>query len=268
MRILLTYQLVTTEIWKEASVSNLDLFDPNYFIAVFIGEIYVLGFTLAIKLGIDYVSSVKREKELENKKMEAELSFLRSQIQPHFFFNTLNNLYALTLIQSKKAPETILKLSEVMSYVIYEGKSKRVDLFKEIKHINDYLDLEKLRYTDKIEATLEITGNLEGYFMPPLILVAFIENCFKHGNTHSDKIPILISVNVANQRLKYSVKNEIKSQKEEVSKKDIRSGIGLKNVKRRLDLLFKNDYNLRIQQDQKTFAVTLNMPLYDQMLNS
>lgn len=265
-RILLTYQLVTTEIWKEASVSGLGLFDPNYFIAVYIGEIYVVGFTMAIKLGIDYVSSINKRRELENKKMEAELSFLRSQIQPHFFFNTLNNLYSLSLRKDRKAPEMILKLSELMSYVIYEGKSRYVSLKQEIKHIQDYVDLEKLRYMDKLEVTMEITGNVEKYSMPPLILVPFVENCFKHGNTNSDKIPILIKIDVKDDRLEYVVKNEPGDRKKNnVPRKDLRSGIGLKNAKRRLHLLFHDDYSLNVDQGKKTFTITLSMPLYDKV---
>lgn len=267
IRILLTYQLVTTEVWKEASVSNLDLFDPNYFMAVFIGEIYVVGLTMAIKLGIDYVRSINRTKELENKRLEAELSFLRSQIQPHFFFNTLNNLYALSLIKSEKAPETILKLSELMSYVIYQGKSKRVKLSSEIKHIHDYLDLERIRYSDKLEINIEINGTMEGHYMPPLILIPFIENCFKHGNTQADKIPIDIKIHIEPSKLVYSVKNEISSENENLEK-DKRNGIGIKNLRRRLDLLFNENYSLEIQQDMSTFTVNLSMPLYDKKSDS
>ncbi len=267
-RMLLTYQLVTTEVWKEASIAGLDVFDPNYFVAVLVGELYVVGFTMAIKLGIDYVSSINKTKELENKKLEAELSFLRSQIQPHFFFNTLNNLYSLTLTQSKKAPDTVLKLSELMSYVIYEGKSKRVKLAREIKHIHDYLDLEKLRYSNRLETSIEINGKIDDYCMPPLILVPFIENCFKHGNTESDNIPISIEVDVTNKMLKYTVTNNVKVNKNIELSNDIRGGIGIKNTIRRLDLLFKNEYSLEIHQEKEKFTIELRMPLYDQELNS
>src|SRR5690606_26047619 len=109
------------------------------------------------------------------------LSFLRSQVQPHFFFNTLNNLYALTLEKSEKAPETVLKLSELMSYVIYKGKQQFVNLSEEIEHINNYIDLENLRYGNKLEAKLSISGNILGKQIPPLILMPFVENSFKHG---------------------------------------------------------------------------------------
>ncbi len=265
-RILLTYQLVTTEVWKEASIAGLDLFDPNYFVAVFVGELYVVGFTMAIKLGIDYINNIKKTKELENKKLEAELSFLRSQVQPHFFFNTLNNLYSLTLTQSKKAPDTVLKLSELMSYVIYEGKSKRVLLSKEIKHINAYLELEKLRYDNRLQINLEIIGTIDNYYMPPLILVPFIENCFKHGNTHSDTIPINIIVEVSNNKLTYTVSNNVMPKTSDILEE--RGGIGIKNATRRLDLLFKKNYSLEIQEEKEKFTIKLSMPLYDKMSNS
>lgn len=267
IRILLTYQLVTTEIYKEASIRSFKLFDPNYFIAVFVGELYVVGFTSAIKLGMEYVSSINKTKDLETKKLEAELSFLRSQIQPHFFFNTLNNLYSLTLTQSKRAPETVLKLSELMSYVIYEGKSKRVELHKEIKHIQDYLDLENLRYSNRLETNIEIHGSIEDLYVPPLMLTPFIENCFKHGNTDADKIPIDITINVENNRLNYVVTNELRTKDSSIGKEK-REGIGIKNAIRRMDLLFKNDYSLDIHKDKKTFTIHLSMPLYDQKSDS
>ena len=265
-RILLTYQLVTTEVWKEANIPGLDLFDPNYFITAFVGELYVVGFTMAIKLGIDYISTLNKTRELENKKLEAELSFLRSQVQPHFFFNTLNNLYSLTLSKSDKAPDTILKLSELMSYVIYQGKQARVKLHNEIKHIQDYLDLEKLRYGTKLNVNFEIEGSIDAYYMPPLILIPFVENCFKHGDTAAASIPISIQISVLKNRLHYRVNNRV--QANNYQPHDKRSGIGIKNAIRRLDLLFKNNYSLEINQANGSFTISLNMPLYDKMLDN
>lgn len=269
IRVLLNYQLVTTEVWKETGTEGIDIFNPYYFITVFMGEIYVVGFTMAIKLGIDYFNNIKKTKELENKKLEAELSFLRSQVQPHFFFNTLNNLYSLTLTQSKKAPDTVLKLSELMSYVIYEGKAKRVKISREIKHIQDYLDLEKLRYSDRLEPNIEIVGNIDDYYMPPLIFIPFIENSFKHGDTDASNIPINIKIEVKQKTLFYKVSNNIKP---EIISKTLnntkRGGIGIKNAIRRLDLLFKKEYNLEIIKENKKFTIELRMPLYDKELNS
>lgn len=262
-RIVLTYHLVTTEVWKEANIAGLDLFDPNYFVAVFVGELYVVGFTMAIKLGIDYASTLSKTKDLENKKLAAELSFLRSQVQPHFFFNTLNNLYALTLTKSDKAPETILKLSELMSYVIYEGKQSRTPLRNEIKHIQDYLDLEQLRYGKRLEVAVAITGKIDSYYIPPLILIPFIENCFKHGNTDTNRIPIKVEFTIKSNRLSYIVENKINPNQSTSDSE--RGGIGVKNAVRRLDLLFKNEYSLNIKETSDTFTVHLNMPLYDKM---
>ena len=268
LRIILTYQLVTTEIWKESGLTGLELFDWNYFIEVSIGELYVIGLTMAIKLSIDYVNSIKITKELENKKLEAELSFLRSQMQPHLFFNTLNNLYSLTLTKSEKAPETVLKLADLMSYVIYKGKSKRVALNEEIKHLYDYLDLEKLRYGDRLQSSVEITGKIEDIYIPPLILLPFVENSFKHGNTDSDSFPIDICLCIDNHSLTYMVNNNLSPTDIDFNVKDAREGIGLKNTIRRLDLLFKDQYNLEMKKDKTTFNVTLTMPLYDKLSDS
>lgn len=268
LRIILTYQLVTTEIWKESKIIGLELFDPNYFIEVSIGELYVVGVTMAIKLSIDYVNSLKITKELENKKLEAELSFLRSQIQPHFFFNTLNNLYSLTLTRSDKAPETVLKLADLMSYVIYKGKSKRVALHEEIKHLYDYLDLEKLRYGDRLQSSVEITGKIEDLYIPPLILLPFVENSFKHGDSDSGNFPIDIQISLNDLSLTYIIKNNLHQTNTDLISKDVREGIGLKNTIRRLDLLFKDQYNLEMKQDKTIFSVTLTMPLYDKLSDS
>ena len=177
-------------------------------------------------------------------------------------------MYSLTLTQSTKAPETVLKLSELMSYVIYEGKSNRVKLSKEVKHIHDYLDLEKLRYSNRLETTINIKGKIDNYYMPPLILVPFIENCFKHGNTEADNIPININLSVIENTLHYKVKNNLKPNEGTNKKGDNRGGIGIKNATRRLNLLYKNNYSLEIQRDKETFTIELIMPLYDKKLNS
>ncbi len=264
-RILLTYQFVTTEVLPEFDVPGLGLSDPNYFIATFIGEFYVVGFTMAIKLGMDYITSIRKNKELEEEKMEAELAFLRSQIQPHFFFNTLNNLYSLTLHQSKKAPETILKLSDLMSYVIYKGRSNRVELIEEVKHINDYLDLEKLRYGDRLKADVSVFGSMEDQFIPPLILIPFIENCFKHGNVQDAEIPISVQLIIKGHQLDFRVENKISKEHETM---ETRKGVGIKNVKRRLNILFPNKYQLKLERVNNTFASNLVIPLYDKLSNN
>lgn len=270
VRILLTYALVTTDIWREANLPEIGLFNPNYVVAVIVGELYVVAFTASIKLGIDWAQNLQSTKELENKRLEAELAFLRSQIQPHFFFNTLNNLYYLTLSKSDQAPETVLKLADLMSYVIYKGRLNRVSLLDEIGHVQDYIDLERLRYGERLELNFNISGNVEDKYIPPLILLPFVENSFKHGGIDDTKVlPINIDVMVEDHTLTYSVEN---LRRVEVVKSDTkmleRTGIGIANTKRRLNLLFKSDYILDIQQTPDKYQIKLKMPLHDKMPDS
>ncbi|MEN8247845.1 MAG: histidine kinase, partial [Bacteroidota bacterium] len=156
----------------------------------------------------------------------------------------------------------------LMSYVIYEGKSELVPLSDEIKHIQDYLDLEKLRYGDRLQSSIEVSGVIDNRYIPPLILLPFIENSFKHGNTYSDPFPINIEIAVNNKSLKYIVRNELCLNEENLKNKEVQEGIGLKNTIRQLDLLFNSQYNLEIKEDSTTFNVILSIPVYDKMSDS
>ncbi|MBL6446601.1 histidine kinase [Fulvivirga sp. 29W222] len=260
VRIVLNYQFVTTEVWRESVIKEQSLFGYNYIIAVFIGELYVVGLTTAIKLIIDWVRTQRRARELERRNHETELSFLRSQVQPHFFFNTLNNLYSLTLDKSDKAPETVLKLSDLMSYVIYKGKNNKVSLAEEVTHIQNYIDLERLRYGDNLVAEINISGNIQGKFIPPLILMPFVENSFKHGALYKNgAMPISISLNINSNVLYFKVKNSkgSKSRHEQSSN----SGIGIQNTLRRLELLYDKNFNLDIIEDEHSYQIALKITL-------
>lgn len=263
IRIVLTYEFVTTIVWRESYMPIESIYGFNYILAVFIGELYVIGLTTAIKLIIDWVNTQNRALELERRNHETELSFLKSQVQPHFFFNTLNNLYSLTLDKSDKAPETVLKLSELMSYVIYKGKDKTVSLMEEIKHIQNYIDLERLRYGDKLDVVLSITGNIQNKYLPPLILMPFIENSFKHGiHYRNGKIPIHISLDINDNRLNFSTVNP-KSNRVPMPGKAPASGIGIQNTRRRLELLYGNGFRQEIIEEADSYILQLNIMLYE-----
>lgn len=146
-----------------------------------LGELYVISFVSAIKITLDWISTSKRAARLEKERLEAELRFLRSQISPHFFFNTLNNIYSLSLEQSKKTPETVLKLSELMRYLLYETKHKKQALDKELQCIKNYLDLERLRHGQRVNIDMNVKGNIKGRKVPSMLFIPFIENAFKHG---------------------------------------------------------------------------------------
>ena len=254
----LTVYLVSENIWPEAEGSD-KAFTFNHIIAMIIGVIYVIGFVAAIKLTNDWIYEKRRNDKLKKLQLQTEINYLRSQIQPHFFFNTLNNLYALTLEKSDHAPEVVLKLSEIMEYVLYDMKEEKVSLLKEIKYLQSYLELEKLRYGDKIITTIEIKGNISDVKIPPLLFITFIENSFKHASAENDdsKININISFELNGYFLYFTVSNTYISSVENTGKE----GIGLNNVKRRLDLLYGKKYDLNIFTGDNQFTVKLKIPV-------
>ena len=255
----LNYVLVTENIWPEAE-SQQKAFTFNHIIAVTLGEMYVVALATAIKLTVDWIHERKRNQELQKIQLKTELNFLKSQIQPHFFFNTLNNLYALTLEKSDVAPEVVLKLSNIMHYVLYEVKEPLIGLLDSIKYIQNYLDLERLRYGDKIISTLEIIGEIEDVKVPPLLFLPFIENSFKHGvrNLEHSKVNITFE-NIDNKLLNFTVENTIDEQQNAINAGS--PGIGNQNVRRRLELLFKNNFELKTYIVNGNYCVQLKMPI-------
>jgi len=200
----------------------------------------------------------KKNKQLAEEKLEAELSFLRSQIHPHFLFNTLNNLYALTLIKSEKTPDVVLKLSGLLDYMIYKSNDKFVPLSKELEILESYIELERLRYNDRLDLECEVVGETDSYKIAPLILLPFIENSFKHGASNDRTNPkIRIKVEINDNCLKLQVVNSTLGNK----KKDetLSEGIGLKNVKRRLELIYPDSHKLEIKSGEKQFEVNLSI---------
>ncbi len=221
-----------------------------------VGLFYLTGFTTGIKLSKDWIQNQQLMKEKEKQYLETELNFLKTQIHPHFFFNTLNNLYSLTLKKSDQAPEVVLKLSALMSYMLYESNAAKVSLNKEITYLQNYLDLEKLRFGQRLYVSFEIEGEIDEVSIPPMILILFVENSFKHGvKNNINKIIIEISLKVEGAFLLFSIKNPIG---ENLSKEN--TGIGLKNARRRLELLYGNNYQLDISENDNEFIVSLKMP--------
>ncbi len=253
----LNYLLVTKEIWPEAEEVGKFL-ELNHIIAVVLGELYVLCFVTVIKLLIDWPIELKRNEDLVKLQLSTELKFLRTQIQPHFFFNTLNNLYALALKKSDDAPQLIIKLSDIMQYVLYEVNSSRTNLLQEINHINNYIDIEHLRFKDRIESEMDIIGDIEDVEVPPLLFLSFIENCFKHGLKENDKIKISMSFKVVKKKyLEFRLVNNFNPNANHESA----SGIGIVNAKRRLKILFANDFILETKVQESTYNLFLKMPI-------
>lgn len=211
-----------------------------------------IGFVLAIKL-------FKMWYERKQAALEAELSALKAQVHPHFLFNTLNNLYALSLNQSPKSPQVILGLSDILRYMLYECNADKVPLQKEVFMMQQYIKLEKLRYEDRIDIGFNVSGRLEDKLIAPLLILPFIENAFKHGaSEQTGQVWIKIDISVREDHFKLKVANSKQSQ----PKTNSSSGqIGLKNVAKRLELLYPEASTLKIMEEEDTFLIVLDVHL-------
>ncbi|HYK76606.1 MAG TPA: sensor histidine kinase [Daejeonella sp.] len=222
------------------------------------GAAFVSFFFLFLSTGLKFMSgwfeNEKAKRTLEREKLRAELAFLKTQINPHFLFNTLNNIYSLAYQHSAKTPEAILKLSEIMRYMLYESNEHLIDLSKEIRNLENYIALQKLRFKDEAYVQLNISGNSENQAIMPLMLISFVENAFKHGVATDALHPITITIRIEPGELYFSVVNKISNQN-----KDETGGIGLLNVKRRLDLVYRDKYCLDVEKSGDMYVCHLTL---------
>lgn len=218
--------------------------------------ILMFGANLGIKSYFRSRDDRKRLAELEKKSLEQQLEYLRYQINPHFFMNTLNNIHALIDIDPEKAQETVLELSKMMRYVLYEGDRQTVPLTKEMAFVRTYVKLMQLRYTDKVRISLDLPDEVPDRTIPPLILISFIENAFKHGVSYKQASFIEVAVAVADEALRFTCRNS-KAEKPNEEK----GGVGLVNVRKRLDLIYNQHYTLHIDDAADVYTVELNIPL-------
>ena len=216
----------------------------------------VAGISFIIKITSDWAIQLGRQHELETRAMQSELNLLKSQINPHFLFNTLNSLYALSLKKSDDAPEIVIRLSEMMRYMLYECNVKQVLLSKEILYVENYLFLEKLRHKNtNIRFTVE--GEPHNLLVAPLLFMAFIENAFKHGaGNHVSEGFVHIQMLIQDEEVNMFVENS-KTETHPTQEHKRSGGIGLVNVKRRLTLLYPEAYNLEINDEPLSYGVNL-----------
>jgi len=256
----LTYYLVSENIWPEGPAVIND-FTFSYAIDMMIGELYVITFVTAIKITMDWLEEQKRTAELEKMQSETELKFLRTQISPHFFFITLNNIYSLAIEKSEKTPKIILKLSELMRYLLYETRTKRQRLEQEIICIQNYLELESIRYGKLLEIDMKISGDIMNKKIAPILLLSFVENAFKHGaNKNIGNIKIDLDFKIIDNFLYFTISNPVPKLGEHKQIIDHPGGIGLNNVKKRLALGYnKDEYELNIENNNKVFIVNLKI---------
>lgn len=251
----LNFYLVSEDIWPEA-IGVQKPFSFNHILAVCIGELYVLSLTAAIKFTVEFLNERTKNQQLRELQYQTELKYLKAQMQPHFFFNTLNNLYALTLKRSSQASDVVLRLSDIMKYVIYDAKKRDMPLLKEIEYIDNYIALEKLRHGPGLDATMGITGDIDDVMVPPLLFLPLVENAFKHGLKDQDQ-KIKVDFEKQDKQLIFTIQNYFDSQQ----KKHQPGGIGLVNLNRRLDILYKNRYSLKKKIHKNEYVVTLIIPI-------
>ena len=216
-----------------------------------------LGIASAAKLLKGSIQAQKKEQALKEEKLASELNFLKAQTNPHFLFNTLNNLYGLARKQDENTAPSILKLSNIMRYILYECSGQRIPIKNEIQIIEDYIELEKLRYNDRLVVRFQRSIGDQETEIAPLILLPFVENAFKHGASEArfDSF-IHINLELKNNQLHFQVMNSHDNETEHNFE-----GIGLKNVKRQLDLIYGNNYTLHIQPATATFSINLMIQL-------
>ena len=228
----------------------------DYYIASVFTSTFFVFISTAFKFSTDWFVNEKVKRSLEKEKLAAELAFLKSQINPHFLFNSLNNIYSLAYQRSEKTSEAVLKLSEIMRYMLQESNETKVDLSRELRYLDNYIELQKLRFKNEAYVHMTIEGEDHDKKIAPLILIAFVENAFKHGVASDPQYPIQISIKISDEKLKFSVMN-----RKSVHNKDLVSGIGLNNVKRRLDLLYPDKYYLNITDKEVTYYSELSLVL-------
>jgi two-component system, LytTR family, sensor kinase len=225
------------------------------------------GISLGVYFGRDFIFEIMlvlcgflmksihdffRNENLKIEKITMELAYLKSQINPHFLFNTMNNLYGLALSEPEKTPDIILKISEMMRYMLYESNEEKVPLRREIEYLNSYIELEKIRFEGDTFVNFTIEGNINQYQIAPLLLISFVENIFKHGNTQDAHEPVEINLKIDNKQLIFRQINKIL-----VREKDKMGGVGMKNVKRRLSLLYPNKHQLTVKTENGMYESEL-----------
>ena len=217
--------------------------------------ILMIGMNLGIKLYFKQRGDQKKMAELEKQNLEQQLEYLKYQINPHFFMNTLNNIHALVDIDPEKAKQTILELSKMMRFVLYEGNKQGVPLDREIAFLHNYITLMKLRYTDKVRISVDTPASLPNREIPPLMFITFVENAFKHGVSYRQESFIDITLTTDDDTLTFTCRNS-RIPKED----DDHGGVGLANVKQRLDLIYGNSYTLDIKDESDSYNIQLTIP--------
>jgi len=219
----------------------------------------IMAFALSsfLRITMEWFNNERQKKEMEAEKLSSELAFLKSQVNPHFLFNILNNICSLARKKSDETENAIIKLSQIMRYMLQDSKDEKVSLEKELEYLESYNELQRLRLPEKVKIEFTIEGQPELLSIEPLLLIPFVENAFKHGVSYNGCSEIRIHLEAKVQGISFSVRNNIAKHKDEGVEQG--SGIGLKNVMRRLELLYPGKHQLTIKDDGTHYLVELEL---------
>lgn len=222
----------------------------------FIIGLLIVGFDAGFRMNFRWTRLEQERTELEKENIENQLAFLRNQVSPHFFMNTLNNIHSLIDIDAEEAKEAIIKLSKLMRHLLYDSEAEKIPLKNELDFIGSYIKLMKLRFSDKVNIELDIPEHIPQKSIPPLLFTSFVENAFKHGISYEKSSFIKIRFLFTDDRLTFKLNNSISEKKNMGS-----GGIGIENSRKRLDILYGKDYQLDISETSTEYHLTLNLPL-------
>jgi len=220
-------------------------------------SILISGFSIGLRVSGKLSQEEKQRKEADKERLNAELALLKNQVSPHFFFNTLNNIYSLVEINTDDAQKAILKLSKLMRYLLYESENGDTTLSREIEFMKNYIDLMILRVSSKVNLSVSFPEKYNDVTIAPLLFISFIENAFKHGISYREKSFIEIALNINNTVIEFSCSNSINIHKDEAIENI--AGIGLENVRKRLALLYPNNHTLTISSKEEIYEVLLTI---------
>jgi len=225
----------------------------------FFNALFLLFISIGLRVLERNAAIEKRQKELEKEKLNSELAFLKNQISPHFFFNTLNNIYSLISINAHDSQEAVLKLSKLMRYLLYESENGLTLLSSEIEFMHNYIDLMRLRMTEKVDLKVDFPEKYENHSIPPLLFISFVENAFKHGISYREKSFIHIALSIDKEGLSFRCSNSVVRAAE--TARPEHSGIGMENIRKRLSLLYPDKHQLKVDKKDASFDVELLIDL-------
>lgn len=233
------------------------LFPPKLIIEA-VSNYLIVGLYAVFYMSRAYYEEQRLSQALKQEKIEAELQLLKSQIHPHFIFNTLNNIYSYAVHKNSRTPDLIHRLSSFLSYNLYDSKLTSIPLVKELEYVHSYIELEKLRYGDRLDIAVNIFHSIEGFYISPLLLLPLVENSFKHGFSAIalDQCWLRIDISRHKEWLTIKIENSVNAEEKVLKNKN---GIGLENVKRRLNILYPESREFKYVNDMNTFFIMLRI---------